>query len=567
MAPAAGALPLAGHGSRARSAPLVRGASTAGNARTAGREQPGERWSSGRVVRWYLPLVALVTASIVVLPAMLATMIVPAGDLVSMVISAGLAMVISFALASGEATVWKRWRGSRDYVFADLMLWGCVRRWWTERRLRDVRGSYEAAIEAGAPVRIELLEGLGRLLEARSAYTYGHCRRVARHTERIARAMHLPEAEIARIRTAAAVHDLGKIYTPREILDKSGSLTDEEFAIVKLHSADGADMLKSVRDPELAAIVRHHHERLDGGGYPDGLVGEQIPLGARIIAVADTFDAVTSNRPYRRAHSQKKGLEILANEAGSQLDERAVAAFLERYSARRSIAPLTFLTAVSARALIPLGFTSGSLGAGGTSLLQLAPALGAAGLLALSPAGGRHQQRAAIRHGSPPAHARFDRPAPAQLGGRARASNRASTTSGRSPVRHRASSKPHPIASTAPVGQRVRTQGSHPSQGANASKPTSPPPSNTSSPPRSAPSSPPPTSSSSSPPPSPTPPTKTPSTQEIPPKEPPKLPVEAPKLPVETPKLPVNPPVTVPTIPNVSVPTNPTSGVSVPAKP
>jgi HD superfamily phosphohydrolase YqeK len=514
-------------------------------------------------VRRYLPFVVLVTASIAVLPAVLAAVIVPAGDLASMAISAGLAVGISLALASAEAALWKRWRGSRDFVFADLMLWGCARRWWAERRLRDVRGSYEAAIEVGTTVRIELLEGLSRLLAARSAYTHGHGRRVARHAERIARAMHLPEAEIARIRTAAVVHDLGKIYTPKEILDKPGPLTDEEFAVVKLHSVDGADMLTSVRDPELVAIVRHHHERVDGSGYPDGLVGEQIPLGARIIAVADTFDAVTSNRPYRQAYSHKKGLEILANEAGSQLDGQAVTAFLERYSARRSTVSLAFLTAVPVRALASLGLTSGSLGAGGASLVQLAPALGAAGLLALSP-GVHHEQSAPIRHGPPPALLRFDQPSRVRVGAQARRSSQA-ITPGRSPVRHRGSLKParqSPIASI-PTGRRMRTQSvSPPSQGANTGRRVtgSPPPSTTSSPPTSSPPPPP----TPSPPTSPTPPTPpTPTTPPTPP-----TPTQGP-LPKETPALPVSPPVTVPTVspPSVNVPAVPTAGVSVPPRP
>jgi putative nucleotidyltransferase with HDIG domain len=359
-------------------------------------------------MRWYPPLVVLATVSIVVLPAALAALIVPPGGLASMAMSAGLAVVLSLVLASAEAWLWKRWHRSRDVLFSDLTLWGCARRWWTERRLRNVRSSYEAAVQADGPVRVELLEGLSRLLAARSAYTYGHCRRVARHAEAIARAMGLAEAEVARIRTAAVVHDVGKVYTPRAILDKPGALTDEEFAVVKLHSNDGADMLRSVRDPQLEAIVRHHHERLDGSGYPDGLAGEQIPLGARIIAVADTFDAVTSVRPYRGAHSHQEGLEILAGEAGSQLDGEAVAAFRERYSARRSVAPLAFLTAVSARALVPLGLASGGLGAG-ASLGQLAPTLGAAGLLALVPAGG-HLRSALGGRTSPPAPVHVQRP-------------------------------------------------------------------------------------------------------------------------------------------------------------
>jgi HD-GYP domain-containing protein (c-di-GMP phosphodiesterase class II) len=508
------------------------------------RDELGAVWSSGKALspvgvrpRRHLPIVALVTASIVVLPAALAALVVPARDLASTLISAGFAVVFSLVFASVEAAAWKRWPGSRDCLFADLTLWGCARRWWTERRLRDVRGSYEAAVEAGAPVHIELLEGLSRLLAARSAFTHGHCRRVARHAERIARAMRLPEAEIARIRTAAVVHDLGKIYIPRKILDKPGPLTDEEFAVVKLHSADGADMLRSVKDPKLAAIVRHHHERLDGSGYPDGLAGEQIPLGARIVAVADTFDALTSHRPYRRAHTQKKGLEILADEAGSQLDREAVAAFLERYSARRSVASLALLSAVFARALAPLGLTSGSIGAAGGSLLQLAPAVGAAGLLALSPGA----MRLEIEHGRPAAHERFGRAAPVGLGARARGGSQAIAT-GRSPVRHRASSRRahrSPITLPTPARQRARTRGASSPNRAVAvhGRPSSPPPARTSS-------TPPPTTSSPPPSPPQEPPSPAPPPVTVPP-----TPVPLPKVPLpkEVPTPPVNLPAKVST--------------------
>lgn len=344
----------------------------------------GARQASHCSARLYrkLPLVLLATASIVVLPSLLASALVPARGIASALAAAAVAMAISFALASAEAAAWKRWRRAGDLMFADLMLWSWVRRLWIERRLRSVRSSYEAARRAGTPVRVELLEGLSRLLEARSAYTHGHCRRVARHAEAIARAMGLAPRDVARIRTAAAVHDLGKVYTPSEILQKTGPLTEEEYAVVKRHAADGADMLASVGDARLAAIVRHHHERLDGSGYPDRLVGGEIPLGARIVAVADTFDAITSDRPYRSSYSHRVALEILSREAGAQLDGEVVAVFLDRYAARRSVASLAFASALLTRVLAALRPMAGGLAGGGVSIAGLGPALGAAGLLA-----------------------------------------------------------------------------------------------------------------------------------------------------------------------------------------
>jgi hypothetical protein len=244
-------------------------------------------------------------------------------------------------------------------------------------------------MKAGLAVSIELLEDLSKRLEARDAYTHGHSQRVARHAECIARAMHLSASEIAKIRTAATVHDVGKIYTPREILNNPGRLTDRESAIVKLHANDGADMLAAVGDPEIATMVRHHHERIDGNGYPDGLIGSDIPIGARIIAVADTFDAITSSRAYRPAGTHKRALDILSQQAGSQLDGAAVTAFLDRYSARRSVVWFAFATVVPQRIFAALQTASPSIGASTGAITSILPALGAAGLLTLSP-GLRH---------------------------------------------------------------------------------------------------------------------------------------------------------------------------------
>lgn len=333
----------------------------------------------------YLPLVALTTASVFLLPAVLVAVVVPRGGLLLIAASAALAVAVSVVIASVEAALWKRQPRSRDLVFADLMLWGWLRRCWTERHLIQTRTIYDSARKAGPSVSIALLERLSKLLEARDAYTHGHSQRVARHAERIAHAMHIPPVETAKIRTAAAVHDVGKLYTPREILNNPGRLTEAEFAVIKRHPGDGADMLAAVGDPEIAAMVRHHHERMDGRGYPDGLVGSEIPLGARIIAVADTFDAITSSRSYRSAGTHKKALDILSREAGSQLDSVAVAAFLSRYSARRSIAWFAFATAVPQRIFAGLQTLSPGLGASTGGVTSILPAIGAASLLTLSP--------------------------------------------------------------------------------------------------------------------------------------------------------------------------------------
>jgi hypothetical protein len=333
----------------------------------------------------YLPLAIAATTAVIVLPAVVVAALIPHNGVVMTLCSALAGIALSVVLAAIGASLWKREPRSRDVLFADLMLWCWVRRYRTEQRLSQARDLFEAAREAGPGVNIELLLGLSRLLEARDAYLHGHSQRVARHAVRIARAMGLSPREVAKIRTAAEVHDVGKLYTPREILNSPYPLSKEEFEVVKRHAPQGAEMVSVVGDPEITAMVRHHHERIDGGGYPDGLTGAEIPLGARIIAVADTFDAITSERAYRSAGSQKRALDVLAGEAGTQLDPHAVAAFQQGYSARRSVAWYAAGTVIVQRAAYALQSLTSNFGLGFASVGALAPAVGAAGVLALSP--------------------------------------------------------------------------------------------------------------------------------------------------------------------------------------
>jgi hypothetical protein len=361
-----------------------------------------------------LPHAVFATCFVLLLPAAIVTALVPAGHPALLLVSVPLAVALSVIASLAGAAVWKSRPRSRDLVFADLMLWGWLRRFRAERRLAEARrmlgpGADEKNLSAER--RVEALTELSGLLEARDAYTHGHSRRVTRHAERIARAMHLPAAEVARVRTAAALHDVGKIHTPREILNKPDRLTEAEFAVVKRHPGDGADMLAGIGDVEITAMVRHHHERLDGAGYPHGLSGEEIPLGARIIAVADTFDAMTSSRPYRRACSHKKALDVLSREAGSQLDKRAVAAFLGYYSGSRSVAWSALAAAAPQRLFTWLGSATQGLGSGVATVATTLPAIGAAALLAgsgtpavsLPPSQAVQRQAVALRSTSAPA--------------------------------------------------------------------------------------------------------------------------------------------------------------------
>jgi putative nucleotidyltransferase with HDIG domain len=262
------------------------------------------------------------------------------------------------------------------------MLWGWLRRVRAEGRLDEAQKLLgPGASDLSRDRRSEILRELGAVLEARDAYTHGHSRRVTRHAERVAREMDLSPAEVAKVRTAAAVHDVGKLHTPRAVLTKPGRLTDEEYEIVKQHPVDGAAMVAEMGDPEITAMVRHHHERLDGGGYPDGLAAAAIPMGARIIAVADTFDAMTSGRPYRAACKHKVALDVLAKEAGTQLDPVAVDAFLRYYSGKRSVAWSALFIDAPPRLISWVGGLFQGAATGAAPLGQAIAAVGAAAVI------------------------------------------------------------------------------------------------------------------------------------------------------------------------------------------
>jgi putative nucleotidyltransferase with HDIG domain len=189
-----------------------------------------------------------------------------------------------------------------------------------------------ARIGLGASPSARSLERQVLALENRAPGTYGHSHRVGTYAAELARDAGLSRTVVKRVRRAGALHDIGKTKVPGEILNKRGPLTVQEFVIVSRHAQIGAAMVAGLGDPELTAIVRHHHESFDGTGYPDGLIGEEIPLGARIVAVCDAFDALTTNRPYRAAIGYPEALEVLGEEAGGQLDPTLVGLFQERFA-------------------------------------------------------------------------------------------------------------------------------------------------------------------------------------------------------------------------------------------
>ncbi|MFP4056833.1 MAG: HD domain-containing phosphohydrolase [Candidatus Brocadiia bacterium] len=173
------------------------------------------------------------------------------------------------------------------------------------------------------------IETLVATVEAKDIYTYGHSARVSKLALGIAQRMGLPEETQEAIKLAGLLHDVGKIGIPEAILTKPDRLSDEEWGYIRSHPQIGEGIIRQMgsrRLAEIQRIVRHHHERLDGGGYPDGIAGEAIPLGARVLAVADAYDAMTSNRPYRTPFTAEAALAELRRGAGQQFDPRAVEA-------------------------------------------------------------------------------------------------------------------------------------------------------------------------------------------------------------------------------------------------
>ncbi len=176
---------------------------------------------------------------------------------------------------------------------------------------------------------IQMLAGA---VDEKDPYTRGHSDRVTRYSLMIAKEMNQPSSFMEILQVSAQLHDVGKIGIEDHILKKPGALTEEEFEVMKTHTTKGANILRPVTQlAEMLPGIELHHEALDGRGYPYGLKGDQIPLLARVIAVADTFDALTTNRPYQQAHTPDQALQIIKNLAGKRLDPPAVAALLAVY--------------------------------------------------------------------------------------------------------------------------------------------------------------------------------------------------------------------------------------------
>jgi putative nucleotidyltransferase with HDIG domain len=176
---------------------------------------------------------------------------------------------------------------------------------------------------------ISTVQALTSAIDASDQYTHGHSLRVARYAVRLGRELGLTERELEVLEYGALLHDVGKIGIQHHVLRKVGKLTEEDRMILRTHPEIGADILKSVKFlSESIPIVKYHHEQPDGRGYPDGLMNEEIPIGAKIVMAADAFDAMTSDRPYRNALPMAKVIEQFVKYRGTQFDNNVVAAFL-----------------------------------------------------------------------------------------------------------------------------------------------------------------------------------------------------------------------------------------------
>ncbi len=198
------------------------------------------------------------------------------------------------------------------------------------RQMRRIRRTFLSAIDS-----------LVRTLEARHPYTKGHSLRVRDLSLRLARALDLPPRQRQQLGLAAKLHDIGKVGTPEAILNKPARLTPAEYAVICEHPLIGERILSPIiRSPAILAAIRGHHERLDGKGYPDGLEGPQVPVLARIIAITDAFDALTSSRAYRAALEARQALEVLSAAAGTQFDSEYVRVFVDVITQTHGLQPV-----------------------------------------------------------------------------------------------------------------------------------------------------------------------------------------------------------------------------------
>ncbi|UCD54635.1 MAG: HD-GYP domain-containing protein [Candidatus Omnitrophota bacterium] len=203
-----------------------------------------------------------------------------------------------------------------------------MRDWATGRKLKKIYKKFSTT-KPTQKAYIECIHALVNLAEAKDPYTKRHSIKVSNYAVLLAKKLKLPKEEIETIKLAAILHDVGKLGIKGKVLLKGGSLNRPEYEHVKKHSEMGVEIIKPFRFfNEVILIIRHHHEKYDGSGYPDGLNGKNIPLGSRILAIADCYDALTSRRAYRKAYSSQQAMNIMKKENGSKFDSQLLDIFM-----------------------------------------------------------------------------------------------------------------------------------------------------------------------------------------------------------------------------------------------
>ncbi|MDQ3986332.1 MAG: HD-GYP domain-containing protein [Actinomycetota bacterium] len=354
-------------------------------------------------MRAYLRLSVLATAAVVLPPVCLFLAVaIRARTSAAVGVGALAALALALVLATLGSHLWRRRPESMDLSFSELTLWGFLRRRKAEIKLEqgakilglDRRGKPLRRARLSRSEKLKVLRDLAHALETKDPYTHGHSTRVEHLASKAAARLRLSDRQLEDLRLAATLHDVGKIRVPIQILRKPDGLTQAERAVVQEHSSVGAWMVSGVSNREVVAGVRYHHERWDGRGYPDGLAGAEIPMLARLIAVADAYDAMTSARPYRPGRDRREALKEIRLESGHQFDPLVVDAFLETESKHSPVLGL-FSLGFSSRFLRRVFSWSGHTSTG------VGPVVGAVGASSVliasmlaSPAGSPARQNA-----------------------------------------------------------------------------------------------------------------------------------------------------------------------------
>jgi response regulator RpfG family c-di-GMP phosphodiesterase len=245
-------------------------------------------------------------------------------------------VILLTAYASVESAIAALRRGAYDYLVKPCNvddLKHTVRRCLELRRQGIENEQLRDELEKAYFLTVR---ALAAAIDAKDRYTRGHSDRVMKYSTRIAEALEenvaMTERLIQHFQYAAMIHDIGKIGIPDNILKKEGKYTSDEYSVMKQHPLLGYDMLRDVPYlKEVSLFLKHHHEWYNGGGYPDGLKGDNIPLGAQIISVADAYDAMTSDRPYRKSYTHGDAVQEIVHCSGTQFAPRVVDAFLSRF--------------------------------------------------------------------------------------------------------------------------------------------------------------------------------------------------------------------------------------------